>query len=355
MKTTRKIAWVLVSGTLALAGCASAPQNEKQAWNVTPVMKISHSADHADDWYQKGRSEQEAGRYDLALASYREALLRNSEHIDALNGQAVIHASQGLYEDAITDFRLAIAKAPQRAYLYNNLGYACLLAGRHNEARIALDQALVLEPGHLRAEFNLANLQKQFAADLPVETDVASASSTIPDQYQPLVLTPDTTLAAPQVSLVAVAPQVYELRRASDNAPRVAQSDVIAAVVASASALPPSVSSTVVPMKVRLEVSNGNGTRGMARATARFLNGQGVTTARLTNQKLYDQLVTEIRYRSGYRDAAEQVRNAFPAQAVVQESKALRPDIQVRLVLGKDVKNNVAFVTPSPMTLAMAK
>lgn len=48
-----------------------------------------------------------------------------------------------------------VAKSPQNARAYNNLGYAQQLAGRLDAARRAYERALELDPGHPRARRNL--------------------------------------------------------------------------------------------------------------------------------------------------------------------------------------------------------
>jgi hypothetical protein len=86
-----------------------------------------------------------------------------------------------------------------------------------------------------------------------------------------------------------------------------------------------------------LEISNGNGVSRMAHQVGGFLQWHNVATNRLTNQKPFSQTVSQIQYRSGYRAQAESVSAALPKPAALVETSNLRWDVNVRLVLGRDL------------------
>lgn len=65
-----------------------------------------------------------------------------------------------VYRDEIAFWSDVAAKAPHNPRAFNNLGYACRLAGRHAEAENAYRRALALDPGNLRAAANLRALGK---------------------------------------------------------------------------------------------------------------------------------------------------------------------------------------------------
>ena len=73
----------------------------------------------------------------LALAA-ELALLRNQVYVDEV----------ALWEDAAR-------KSPHKARAHNNLGHAYKLAGRREEARREFTLALRLDPGHIKARYNL--------------------------------------------------------------------------------------------------------------------------------------------------------------------------------------------------------
>jgi hypothetical protein len=87
-----------------------------------------------------------------------------------------------------------------------------------------------------------------------------------------------------------------------------------------------------------IEVSNGNGTAGLAYRTAAFLKAQGLAQpTRLTNHVSFRQGQTEIQYREGFRVAAEDLQKRLgETSAVLLQSGTLRPGTDVRLLLGRD-------------------
>lgn len=138
------------------------------------------------------------------------------------------------------------------------------------------------------------------------------------------------------MGLIQVAPNIYELR--SPVAP------VRRPVATEPPTVQPEVSASLAGVPpFRLEVSNGNGTAGMARRVAKTLRQAGLTPVRLTNQKPY-QRITEIQYGPGYALEAARLAALLRQQAMMIRSDKLRPDIKVRLVLGRDVKDETALL-----------
>ncbi|HEY6043292.1 MAG TPA: LytR C-terminal domain-containing protein, partial [Nitrosospira sp.] len=93
---------------------------------------------------------------------------------------------------------------------------------------------------------------------------------------------------------------------------------------------------------IRIEVSNGSGIVGMARQVSDFLRENGLPQARLTDRQPFRQLQTEIHYRPGSYKLAEQIGRMMPKQISMKEGYNLRKDIQVRILLGKDITSAVA-------------
>jgi hypothetical protein len=140
------------------------------------------------------------------------------------------------------------------------------------------------------------------------------------------------------MGLMQVAPGIYELRAPAAPVRTPAATEVAAAQ--------PRVTAAATQVQAfRLEVSNGNGTAGMARRVADHLRHAGMAPVRLTNQKPY-QRVTEIQYGAGYVQEAAQLAALMHQQALMIRSDKLRPDIKVRLVLGRDVKDETALLEP---------
>lgn len=103
----------------------------------------------------------------------------------------------------------------------------------------------------------------------------------------------------------------------------------------------------------RLEISNGNGLNGFAKRVAQRLADFGIKTARLTNQKPFEQPATEVQYRDGYAAEAERLARQLKVNAATVRSDRLNPGIHVRLVLGKDAWTEAALIRPTMPVQAM--
>ena len=86
----------------------------------------------------------------------------------------------------------------------------------------------------------------------------------------------------------------------------------------------------------KLEVSNGNGSAGMAASVGRWLAAQGLPVSSLTDQRPYTQVQTLVQFRNGHAEAAMRVARSLPGdgKALLVPTQGLRAD--VRVVLGHD-------------------
>ncbi len=385
-----------------LSSCASYQKtSDSEAWSIKPAFNVRHSTETPESFYQLGRYYQGQNRYEQALASYQKALAIDGTFAEARNGLGVIYAMQGRQQEALEQFRLAVQQAPNAAHIHNNLGYALYLSGSYAEAANALERAVVLEPSNQAAHTNLAlaldkagdrgkavqvmaqAAKPQSVENVPPVTQEAQqvqtgtptpvpapaiATTAIPSPalQQALALPKDwgvITQAArkpvPQVEsriqAVQVEPNVYELRERAE-----VQVQVVSAArphqqasvqpkerdrVAAQAAQPVSkvVKAAPATRPYRIEVSNGNGVTGMARKVAGFLDGEGYSRARLTNQKPFQVTSSQVQYRSGYREQAQSLVSTLPGKPGIAQADNLRGDISIRVVLGKDVAGNVAY------------
>jgi hypothetical protein len=273
----------------------------------------------------------------------------------------------------------AVKDDPRAAYLENNLGYVLYLKGDALQAIPHLERAVALDPDFARAHSNLAlaygkagnvrlagehharAVQLARLADAvqqsarspaaPRTQAIATQESAVPAARaaQPPAAPAAAGTAASSAALgvinaepgaamgvIQVAPNIYELR--SPAAP------VRRPIATAAPAVQPEVSATLADLPpFGLADTNGNGTAGMARRVAKNLREAGLTPVRLTNQKPY-QRITEIQYGPGYALEAARLAALLRQQAMMIRSDKLRPDIKVRLVLGRDVKDETALL-----------
>lgn len=303
------------------SGCALQPKGASEL-RVEPQYKVQDSRMDADE----------------AIARYRAMIRRDPLDVEAYNALGILLSSQGRFNEAVHHFQSAVVLAPRRADLRNNLGYAFLLRGSNLEALASLEEARRLDPAHQKALENLRVAEAR-------QPKAPKAAAT------PLEARP---LEEPAAELVQVAPQVYELKAEAFRTPQVppAIAQAMRQHQAAPSPAPAAALEVAKPVaaplrKFRLEVSNGNGVDGLAKRVSGHLRALGWPTVRLTNHTSFEQPATEIHYRAGYEAEAQAMKAKLqrPARTVI--SDALRADIQVRLVLGKDAPSVSALFAPS--------
>lgn len=357
-----------------MGGCAVYQSRDKQAVSIKPLMDVKH-AGGPEAMYWLGRYHQGKADHRQAIEAYEKALTENPGHVETHNGLGVCYFLEGRHELALQHLRKAIELSPVEAHLHNNLGYAHLLRGRDNEAATAFEQALRIDPENRQARRNLATVYEQTGlldkavilsqtgfdvSASPVAADGMPAprppialrqaqgerEQGTPSISIPINLTTTSTDEQPvgqgrDAHLVQITPDVFELRmnegvmmtnRTGENP----NGD-------GASYLSASAGSKDGRLVVSIEVSNGNGVTGMARKVSEFLQQNGFARARLTDRRPFQQAQTEIQYRPGSYILADQIRRMMPNEVPMVESYALRRDIEVRVVLGKDVARQIAY------------
>jgi Flp pilus assembly protein TadD len=344
MKTSMKtIAAVCSAG--ALAGCAG---NQKTAeTTIVPAMKVQHSYESADGYYTLGRYYHGARRYEEALKAYRHALSLESGHTKAANAMAVLHAERGDFQTANDMLRQLVEAAPDAAHLLSNLGHVYFLKGDYQSALPILEKATALDPTNARAWSNLGSTleklgdtsgaQRVFARTQDVEhgrplraTDrVVGTVSVLASKVSRAVTAPAEIGARTEISKVG--PNIYEVQNVGIvPVERNALSDANKARLS-------------VP--VRVEVSNGNGIHGMAKAVGKLIERGELKVVRLTNQSRFAVSTTRVEYKDGFEKSAYEIAEGFGQPAMVKLENTGGFNVDVRVVLGKDLPNTGAIRT----------
>lgn len=358
--------WIAALSATTLLGCGQAPLVSRQdeppstlaAWRIEPVQRLVPTEDPRaarlgrEELFRQARAAQQAGQLGRAREMYVRLLAQDFTHAEALSSLGVIDAGSGQVEQAIDHFRRALVLQPRAGHLHNNLGYALLLAGRLDEADQALTVAEELNPTSTVTRQN-----RELLAQARLQAGGAVVVSA-PDSAKPE--------PASRPSLEQIAPQVYVLHGPSGDAvaqpaPAVVSPTVVATIA------PATRAEVVAPVRaqpvqevaslrgVRLEVSNGVGIRHMARRTAERLAPTGVVAARLTNLPGYHQAQTEIQFGHDQRAAAAALAQRLPRAPVLTAVPRLERNIQVRLVLGRDlVGQAIARWTEEPQSEPLA-
>lgn len=378
--TTLKKLSILCSSTLLLA-CADLTLR-------SPTAQLG--ADGAEEAYLQGRQQHLAQHYDEAIKSYQAALAVDERHVNARNGLAALYAEKGDYAQAIPLWRALTDKAtmasgPSTAFLFNNLGYAYLLSGDYNNAQAALEKACLLDPLNYRAWQRLGlTLQKlgqeerseqmlRQAAALR-QHDFRADYAAVGGSASPAIDTAVKTTPRPDpkwaVVDLRVAPNgMLELKRipagaAVAAATGTASASAIAAVASAATgasapgapALPqplpvapqpvapgpiPAPAVMPAPRVALLEIRNGNGVTGMARALSRQMGDGELKVVRLTNDKGFNVRTTRVEYQPAYREEAERLAERFSSARTVQVDNVRSSHL--RLVIGHDLRGKFAL------------
>ncbi|HVO29615.1 MAG TPA: tetratricopeptide repeat protein, partial [bacterium] len=109
-------------------------------------------ADRSIACYQLGLLDEDDGKPDDALASYRAALAADPSNGEAANNAGLLLANAGKNDEAIALYRKAVAARPTLSVARLNLGLALLRAGDSKAGRIEIEKLLALpETDPLRA------------------------------------------------------------------------------------------------------------------------------------------------------------------------------------------------------------
>jgi len=96
------------------------------------------------------------GRIANAESLYRQILLEQPDHADALHLLGIIDLSRGQFESAIQRFTRAILVNSMQAPFHNNLGIALGNVQRNDEAMASFHRAIHLKPDYADAHANVA-------------------------------------------------------------------------------------------------------------------------------------------------------------------------------------------------------
>lgn len=379
------------------AGCALTDGSNKVAETgpgvqIRPVPMVVRGAEGSEGRYALGKYYFYQGRLEKAEKAFIDAVRLDPDNAEALNGLGAVYDRMGRFEDAVAAYRAALARAPNSPHILANLGYSLKLAGHPVEAVTPLQQALSIEPenpitqAHLGAALAAAAVGEAAAVQPPPARTVAksvapgvpavgsaesSVTNTNGQSVAPAEVISAKVAPAPAgliASVVRAAPSqppasVVDYRGAPDKAAtpiiqtvpgRVAGPEPVKVAV-----LPPGANAKQmaftpepVPMPapavvatlaspqpglvVRIEVSNGNGVKGMARAVGTELRQEGLNVTRITNARPFDKARTLIVFNRQYEGQAMSLARALPAAPTLVAGDISHRGVDLRVVLGAD-------------------
>jgi tetratricopeptide (TPR) repeat protein len=225
---------------------------------------------------------------------------------------------------------------PDAAQRFVNLGNAYLRSGDYDAARVALERACLLDPLVAHSWELLGEALAALGQDARARQMLRQAASL--RQYD---LRADFAATGGQTGVAALG-QAMETPQ-----PGWAQAQIhvradgmmeLRRVPASPPVLPP----VLQPAVARLEISNGNGVTGMARALARQIDAPSLRVTRLSNQPGFAVRHTRIEYDAAHVDAAR--RLAQRVGSVHLQEVGHRAPSNLRLVLGRDLAQRGAML-----------
>lgn len=135
---------------LALGGVHSANKDFKSAAAVYDKAVVAIGTAQRDDWnifYQRGIAHERTKNWDVAQASFKEALKLYPDQPQVLNylGYSWVDRNENL-EEALGMIRKAVELRPDDGYIIDSLGWAYYRLGKFEEAAAELVTAIRLRP-----------------------------------------------------------------------------------------------------------------------------------------------------------------------------------------------------------------
>jgi tetratricopeptide (TPR) repeat protein len=134
--------------------CLSGLRRYEEAEGV--LRRALASLDDANTRYDLGLVFDRTGRSAEAMTEYKLALARNPTHRDALNNLGIAFARAGRLGDAAAQFERLVAADPANPDAHTNLGAILLSTGQSERAMHEYRSALDIDPGNAVARDALA-------------------------------------------------------------------------------------------------------------------------------------------------------------------------------------------------------
>jgi tetratricopeptide (TPR) repeat protein len=104
--------------------------------------------------YDRANAHFRLGAYEQALADYSVNVAHAPDHVEAHLNRGLTYAALGNYPEALRDFNQAIALAPHQALIYHHRGQVYARTERYTEALKDYDRALDLNPRYATVHNN---------------------------------------------------------------------------------------------------------------------------------------------------------------------------------------------------------
>ncbi len=182
---TKRVLWI--AAALCAAGCAKSDffaDADERAMRLPSASQRANAKDEKppkilpDTYFASGMLAERQGQFDQAILQYRKAVALNHNFVAAYHRLGLLQSNMGRHLESTESLRRAVALRPDNAILRNDLGFELMKAQRWDEAEGELRRAIELKPDLASAHINLALVHAKFER---FTDSLASFQTVLPD------------------------------------------------------------------------------------------------------------------------------------------------------------------------------
>jgi tetratricopeptide (TPR) repeat protein len=263
-----------------LGSCAALGGAPKQAQIVSFAEGAPETVlpGAADALLAKAQANLAAGESATAISLFRQYLRSAPHSVDAYNGMAIAYDRIGRFDLSRRYYEVALKLSPEDSRVINNIGYSLAIQGERNAAKPFFDRASQLSKRENEKIVIAENIEKQSTM-----TQVVVERGKTTGQGQTNIERIDAT-----TQLLALAAKPAKIVSFAEAAPK------------------PS------PPAVRIDIFNGVGVLGLAKATSTSLQRKHFQTGRIANIAGFQERISSLSYPRQQSMLATQLVNALP-------------------------------------------
>lgn len=289
--------------------------------------------------YTLARYYQDRGMHKKAIEQLEKSLEIDSTYWRAYNAMGVSYDRLTNYSRAIESYEKALKLNPESYAVLNNMGYSYMLQGNAVLATALLKKASEIKSDNIRIKNNLglAYAMRKSSSETVAKADTAA----VEPKENVIERSSNFSLAVPVLkdSLASIS-QIDLISKKSE----LPKNEQLKQQSVPQKLSQESVSQEKVVVQKRtsaIEISNGNGVRGMAKSMRAYLRKDGYKVTRVTNAKTFTHPQSSIYYVGSNEIFARQIASKIPDIKTIRKIQKMdRPDIKVKLLLGKDLRNS---------------
>jgi tetratricopeptide (TPR) repeat protein len=180
-----------IAGGIGVAACALATHRQVKYWRDDLTVfehALTVTGRSATAHYQVGTDLEQAGKYNLAIGHFQEALEADPTLTDAYYGQAYSLERLGRPEEALKKCQAALQVTPGLEWAHNRLSALLWKLGRHEEAMRQCAEALRFNPKSAEAHYNLGIALSDRGELAEAEAQLTEAARLKPDYGEAIIV-----------------------------------------------------------------------------------------------------------------------------------------------------------------------